>query len=54
MPFPFALGVVDVVYAALGPVEERARLARDDGFAHIDPLVDTATHCVYGVADTAN
>ena len=41
MPFPFGLGVVDVVYARLGAVEERARLARDDGFDHIDPLVGT-------------
>jgi sugar phosphate isomerase/epimerase len=39
--FPYPLGVVDVVYAPLGPVEERARLARDDGFEHIDPLVGT-------------
>jgi sugar phosphate isomerase/epimerase len=39
--FPRPLGVVDVVYAALGPVDERARLARDDGFEHIDPLVGT-------------
>jgi sugar phosphate isomerase/epimerase len=35
------LGVVDVVYARRGDVAERARAARDDGFAHIDPLVDT-------------
>ena len=41
MPLPFGLGVVDVVYAAFGPVDERARLARDDGFEHIDPLVGT-------------
>ena len=41
MSFPYPLGVVDVVYAALGPVAERARLARDDGFEHIDPLVGT-------------
>jgi sugar phosphate isomerase/epimerase len=35
----FALGVVDVVYAPL-VVEERARLAAEDGFAHIDVMVD--------------
>jgi sugar phosphate isomerase/epimerase len=35
----FGLGVVDVVYAPR-PVEERARLARADGFDHIDVLVD--------------
>jgi sugar phosphate isomerase/epimerase len=41
MPFPYRLGVVDVVYAQLPTIEERARRARDDGFAHIDPLVGT-------------
>jgi len=35
------LGVVDVVYAARASVVERALAARADGFAHIDPLVDT-------------
>jgi sugar phosphate isomerase/epimerase len=35
----FPLGVVDVVYAPLA-VEERARLAAEDGFAHIDVMVD--------------
>jgi sugar phosphate isomerase/epimerase len=35
----FPLGVVDVVYAPR-PVEERARLAAADGFAHIDVMVD--------------
>jgi sugar phosphate isomerase/epimerase len=35
------LGVVDVTYARHGDVEARARAARADGFAHIDPLVDT-------------
>ena len=35
------LGVVDVVYAARDSVVERALAARADGFAHIDPLVDT-------------
>ncbi|HEX6310345.1 MAG TPA: TIM barrel protein [Acidimicrobiia bacterium] len=38
----FPLGVVDVVYAP-APVEERARLAAADGFAHIDVLVDDAS-----------
>jgi sugar phosphate isomerase/epimerase len=41
VPFPFGLGVVDVVYARVPSVEERSRLARDDGFEHIDPLVGT-------------
>ena len=36
------LGVVDVVYARRGDIVERALAARADGFAHIDPLVDTA------------
>ncbi|MGH8984483.1 MAG: sugar phosphate isomerase/epimerase family protein [Acidimicrobiia bacterium] len=35
----FPLGVVDVVYAPM-PVEERARQAAADGFAHIDVMVD--------------
>jgi len=35
----FPLGVVDVVYAPR-PVEERARLAAADGFAHIDVMVN--------------
>src|SRR5437667_74092 len=35
------LGVVDVVYARRGDVAERALAARADGFAHIDPLVDS-------------
>ena len=35
------LGVVDVVYARRGDAAERALAARADGFAHIDPLVDT-------------
>jgi sugar phosphate isomerase/epimerase len=35
------LGVVDVVYARRGDVEARARAARDDGYAHIDPLLGT-------------
>ncbi len=35
------LGVVDVTYARRGDIVERARAARADGFAHIDPLVDT-------------
>ena len=35
------LGVVDVVYARRGDIAERALAARADGFAHIDPLVDT-------------
>jgi sugar phosphate isomerase/epimerase len=39
--FPFALGVVDVVYARLATVEERARRAQADGFEHIDPLLGT-------------
>jgi hypothetical protein len=33
------LGVVDIVYAARGDVPERALAARDDGYAHIDPLL---------------
>ena len=33
------LGVVDVVYARRADVVERARAARADGYAHIDPLV---------------
>jgi len=41
VPFPFGLGVVDVVYARVSSVEERSRRARDDGFEHIDPLVGT-------------
>jgi sugar phosphate isomerase/epimerase len=41
VPFPFGLGVVDVVYARLTTIEERAVFARDDGFDHIDPLVGT-------------
>jgi sugar phosphate isomerase/epimerase len=39
--FPFALGVVDVVYAREASVAQRSRLARDDGFEHIDPMVGT-------------
>jgi sugar phosphate isomerase/epimerase len=39
--FPFGLGVVDVVYASQPTIEERSRLARDDGFVHIDPLLGT-------------
>jgi sugar phosphate isomerase/epimerase len=39
--FPFALGVVDVVYARLATVAERAEQAKADGFEHIDPLVGT-------------
>jgi sugar phosphate isomerase/epimerase len=35
----FPLGVVDIVYAPR-PVPERAALAVDDGFEHIDVLVD--------------
>jgi sugar phosphate isomerase/epimerase len=35
-----ALGVVDIVYARRGDITERARAARDDGYAHIDPLID--------------
>jgi Xylose isomerase-like TIM barrel len=35
-----ALGVVEVVYAPL-PAIERARLAREDGFAHIDVMLGT-------------
>ncbi len=41
MTFPFRLGVVSVVYARVAPVEAQARLARDDGFAHIDPMIGT-------------
>jgi sugar phosphate isomerase/epimerase len=41
VPFPFGLGVVDVVYARVASVEERSRLARADGFEHIDPLLGT-------------
>ena len=41
MTFPFALGVVDVVYARVATAGERSRLARDDGFEHIDPMVGT-------------
>jgi sugar phosphate isomerase/epimerase len=41
VPFPFGLGVVDVVYARTGTIEARARLARADGFEHIDPLIGT-------------
>jgi len=33
------LGVVDVVYSRRGNVVERARAARADGYAHIDPLL---------------
>ena len=33
------LGVVDVVYTRRGNVVERARAARADGYAHIDPLL---------------
>ena len=35
------LGVVDVVYARRGDAAERALAARADGYAHIDPLVET-------------
>ena len=35
------LGVVDVTYARLADVADRARAAQADGFAHIDPLVGT-------------
>jgi sugar phosphate isomerase/epimerase len=35
------LGVVDVTYARHGEIAARARAARADGFAHIDPLVGT-------------
>jgi sugar phosphate isomerase/epimerase len=35
------LGVVDVVYARRSDIVERSRAARDDGFAHIDPLLGT-------------
>jgi sugar phosphate isomerase/epimerase len=41
MTFPFRLGVVSVVYARIASVDQQARLARDDGFEHIDPLVGT-------------
>jgi sugar phosphate isomerase/epimerase len=39
VPFPFGLGVVDVVYARVASVEERSRQARADGFEHIDPMI---------------
>jgi sugar phosphate isomerase/epimerase len=35
------LGVVDVTYARLAEVTDRARAARADGFEHIDPLIGT-------------
>jgi sugar phosphate isomerase/epimerase len=35
------LGVVDVTYARLADVTDRARAARADGFEHIDPLIGT-------------
>ena len=35
------LGVVDVTYARLPAGAERARAARADGFAHIDPMLGT-------------
>ena len=35
------IGVVDVTYARRGDIVERARAARADGFAHIDPLLGT-------------
>jgi sugar phosphate isomerase/epimerase len=35
------LGVVDVTYARLVGVTDRARAARADGFEHIDPLIGT-------------
>jgi sugar phosphate isomerase/epimerase len=35
------LGVVDVTYARLADVADRARAAQADGFAHIDPLLGT-------------
>lgn len=35
------LGVVDVTYARLADVAGRARAAREDGFAHIDPMIGT-------------
>lgn len=35
----YPLGVVDVVYAPL-PIDERARQAEADGFAHIDVVLD--------------
>jgi len=35
------LGVVDVVYARLDDVADRARAARADGFVHVDPLLGT-------------
>jgi sugar phosphate isomerase/epimerase len=39
--FPFALGVVDVVYARIATVGGRAEQALADGFEHIDPLLGT-------------
>src|SRR6266511_5312787 len=41
----FPLGVVDVVYAPRA-VDERARLAVADGFAHIDVMVDVDPACL--------
>ena len=35
------LGVVDIVYASRGDIVERAKVARADGYAHIDPLLGT-------------
>jgi sugar phosphate isomerase/epimerase len=40
-PARWPLGVVDVTYARLPDVADRARAAKADGFAHIDPLVGT-------------
>jgi len=37
----WSLGVVDVTYARLPDVVDRARAAQSDGFEHIDPLVGT-------------
>ena len=41
MTFPYALGVVDVVYAQWASIGERAERAKADGFEHIDPRVGT-------------
>jgi Xylose isomerase-like TIM barrel len=34
------LGVVDIVYAARGDAVARSRAARDDGYDHVDPMLD--------------
>lgn len=46
----FALGVVGVTYGNV-PIEEAARLAADDGFAHIDAMYDVPDSLALPIGD---